>query len=173
VVAEFTNATSLQGGRTGYQWAKRVGGLFTFPEDARTIQSKVGISWVSSDKACQFINDEIPHWDLDKTVSQAKEQWNQEVLSKIDIQTDNATLLTMFYTGLYHANLMPSDRTGENPHWKSDEPYYDDFYTLWDTFRCTHALTSLILPGREVEISKWALQKTFRIVTNSTSPKYD
>lgn len=26
---------------------------------------------------------------------------------------------------------MPSDRTGENPYWESEEPYYDDFYTLW------------------------------------------
>ncbi|KAH7303643.1 glycosyl hydrolase [Stachybotrys elegans] len=152
VGAEFTDATSLQGGRTGYQWAKRVGGLFTFPANSTTIQSKVGISWISSDKACQFIHDEIPHWDLETTVAQAKDKWNAEVLSKIDLQTNNSTLLTMFYTGLYHANLMPSDRTGENPYWESDEPYYDDFYTLWDTFRCTHALTSLILPEREVDI---------------------
>lgn len=24
---------------------------------------------------------------------------------------------------------MPTDRTGENPGWTSDEPYYDDIYT--------------------------------------------
>lgn len=25
---------------------------------------------------------------------------------------------------------MPSDRTGENPLWVSEEPFWDDFYTL-------------------------------------------
>jgi hypothetical protein len=25
---------------------------------------------------------------------------------------------------------MPTDRTGENPGWKSSEPYYDDWYTV-------------------------------------------
>lgn len=109
--------------------------------------SKVGISWISADKACQFL-DEIPGWDLNSTVQAAKDQWNAEVLSKIDVQSTNETQLEMFYTALYHSHLMPSDRTGENPNWESDEPYYDDFYTIWDTFRCLHALTTLILPNR-------------------------
>jgi putative alpha-1,2-mannosidase len=90
----------------------------------------VGISWISTEKACQFIADEIPHWDLDTTVSQAQEAWNTEVLSKIEVKTENITQLEMFYTALYHGHLLPSDRTGENPYWESDEPYYDDFYTL-------------------------------------------
>lgn len=28
---------------------------------------------------------------------------------------------------------MPTDRTGENPGWTSDEPYYDDIYTAVST----------------------------------------
>ena len=31
---------------------------------------------------------------------------------------------------------MPSNRTGENPGWNTTEPSYDDYYTLWDIFRC-------------------------------------
>nr|XP_036576474.1 secreted glycosidase-like protein 6 [Colletotrichum truncatum]KAF6783230.1 secreted glycosidase-like protein 6 [Colletotrichum truncatum] len=150
----YNNQTSISGGVNGYQYANRIGGLFSFPSNTSTLTSKVGISWISADKACQFIKDEIPHWDLNKTVSEAKAAWNNEVLSKIDVKTENQTQLEMFYTGVYHAHLMPSDRTGENPHWQSKEPYYDDFYTLWDTFRCTHALVSLILPSRQVDMSK-------------------
>lgn len=151
----FANSSySVVGGTDGYQYADRVGALFSFPSDASTVTSKVGISWISADKACQFINDEIPHWDLNTTVAEAKDRWNSDVLSKIDVQTENQTQLEMLYTGLYHGHLMPSDRTGENPNWVSDEPYYDDFYTLWDTFRCTHALVSLILPDRQVDMSE-------------------
>ena len=29
-------------------------------------------------------------------------------------------------------NLIPTNKTGENPLWKSSEPYYDDIFTLWD-----------------------------------------
>lgn len=148
------NSDSVWGGTNGYQYADRVGALFSFPSNSSTLTSKVGISWISSDKACQFVNDEIPHWDLNTTVTEAKHRWSSDVLSKIDVQTDNQTQLEMFYTGLYHGHLMPSDRTGENPNWVSEEPYYDDYYTLWDTFRCTHALVSLILPDRQVDMSK-------------------
>ncbi|EQB45904.1 hypothetical protein CGLO_15142 [Colletotrichum gloeosporioides Cg-14] len=148
----YNNATSIYGGIDGYQYADRIGGIFSFPSTVSTLTSKVGVSWISTEKACQFIKDEIPHWDLNKTVTEAKAAWNEEVLSKIDVQTQNETQLDMFYTGLYHSHLMPSDRTGENPAWESKEPYYDDFYTLWDTFRCTHALISLILPNRQVDM---------------------
>lgn len=41
-----------------------------------------------------------------------------------------------------------SDRTGENPHWTADEPYYDDYYAIWDTFRCLNSLWLLIEPER-------------------------
>jgi putative alpha-1,2-mannosidase len=145
----FINGTSITGGTIGYQYADRIGALFEFPSNATTITSKIGISWISASKACEFLDSEIPHWDLNTTVSQAKETWNSEVLSKIDVQSKNTTRLEMFYTALYHAHLLPSDRTGENPNWESDEPYYDDFYTLWDTFRCLHSLYTLILPSRQ------------------------
>ncbi|KAH6659425.1 alpha-1,2-mannosidase family protein-like protein [Truncatella angustata] len=147
----LTSETTIQGGTIGYQYADRIGALFEFPHNITTITSKVGVSWISADKACQFL-EEIPGWDFNATVDAAKDQWNTEVLSKIDVKTANQTRLEMFYTGLYHAHLLPSDRTGENPNWVSNEPYYDDFYTIWDTFRCLHALTTLILPDRVVGI---------------------
>lgn len=58
----------------------------------------------------------------------------------------------MFYTGLYHTMIMPVDRTGENPLWTNDEPYYDDFYTIWDTFRTSSPLITLIDSKRKVDI---------------------
>lgn len=120
----FTNQTSIQGGVVGYQYADRIGALFEFPSNTTTVTSKVGLSWISAEKACRFM-DEIPNWDMEATVQAAKDQWNEEVLSKIDVQTDNKTQLDMFYTGMYHSHLLPSDRSGENPYWDSEEPYYD------------------------------------------------
>ncbi|KAI0108118.1 glycoside hydrolase family 92 protein [Daldinia grandis] len=151
VTATFTNDTSIDGGTVGYQYADRVGALFEFPSNVTTVNSKVGVSWVSTDKACQFL-DEIPHWNLEHVRDAAKDQWNSDVFSKIDVTSTNHTQLEMFYTAMYHAHLLPSNRTGDNPYWESDEPYYDDFYTIWDTFRCLHSLYVLIQPKTQIEI---------------------
>src|SRR5262249_1974456 len=50
------------------------------------------------------------------------------------------------YSNLYGMYLIPSNRTGENPNWTSDEPYYDDIFTLWDLFRCSTALQHILHP---------------------------
>ncbi|KAI1798496.1 glycoside hydrolase family 92 protein [Daldinia bambusicola] len=149
--ATFTNDTSIDGGVVGYQYADRVGALFEFPSNVTTVQSKVGVSWVSTDKACQFL-DEIPHWNLEHVRDAAKNRWNSDVFSKINVTSTNHTQLEMFYTAMYHAHLLPSNRTGDNPYWESDEPYYDDFYTIWDTFRCLNSLYVLIQPQTQIEI---------------------
>jgi len=68
---------------------------------------------------------------MNATITAAQQAWNNNVLSKIQVNDNrNATLLELFYSAMYRSHLLPSDRTGENPYWQSDEPYYDDFYTL-------------------------------------------
>lgn len=60
----------------------RLGAVFTFNESHVT--SRVGISWISSEKACQFVNDEIPaNSQIQDLVSASKSVWNLEVLSRI------------------------------------------------------------------------------------------
>lgn len=107
------------------------------------------MSWISVDKACQFAT-EIQDYDINSTMSAAKRTWNTEILSKIQVaDTSNASRLELFYSAMYRAHLLPSNRTGENPIWRSDEPYYDDYYTIWDTFRCLNSLYLLIEPDIE------------------------
>ncbi|KAI0142109.1 glycosyl hydrolase [Pestalotiopsis sp. NC0098] len=128
----------------------RVGAVFSWDSDTESqIRSRVGISFISTEKACRFKDDEIPSWNLNDTVDAAVKEWNESVFSKIQVPTDdsaNTTNLILLYSSLYFMHLMPSDRTGENPLWDSGEPSWDDFYTLWDTFRCTVSLYHLIQP---------------------------
>jgi putative alpha-1,2-mannosidase len=63
-----------------------------------------------------------------------------------------------FTQALYHTMLMPVDRTGENPLWENDSPYYDDFYAIWDTYRSSSPLITLISPSRQVDIVNAMLQ---------------
>jgi putative alpha-1,2-mannosidase len=128
----------------------RIGALFSWTNTSPSqIKSRVGISFISVSKACAFKSSEIPSWNLNTTVSTAKEEWNRDVFSKIRVSTSpsqNQTNLILLYSSLYFMHLMPSDRTGENPLWDSAEPYWDDFYTLWDIFRNTVSLYHLIQP---------------------------
>lgn len=57
----------------------------------------------------------------------------------------NDTLKRMLYSALYQTGLLPTDKTSENPRWHSDEdtPYFDDHYTLWDTYRTAMPLYHL------------------------------
>jgi predicted alpha-1,2-mannosidase len=125
---------------------------------AETIEMKIGISFISCLKAKQNIETEIPHWSFEKTLTETQQRW-EALLKKIEI--DKSTPLhqqRMFYTALYHTMLMPVDRTGENPGWENTTPYYDDFYAIWDTFRSSHPLITLIDPARQTDIINALLQ---------------
>jgi putative alpha-1,2-mannosidase len=122
-----------------------VGGFFTFSE--ATVSSRVGISWISNDQACQNLDNEIPAGTAFSTiVENTKAAWSSQVLSKITTTTTNITNLELLYTSLYFMNLLPTNQTGENPGWTSSEPYYSDIFTLWDLFRCSTALLHVLNP---------------------------
>jgi predicted alpha-1,2-mannosidase len=94
---------------------------------------------------------EIAGFDFDGTRASALTVWDS-ALSPVQLNGASDQEQQVFYTALYHTMLMPVDRTGENPLWQSREPYYDDFYTLWDTFRTSSPLLTLIAPQRQDEI---------------------
>ena len=105
---------------------------------------KIGISHVSMEKA--EMNYRQSEYGFYAQVSALRTAWNEK-LSKIDIEgTDKQK--RMFYTGIYHTMLMPVDKSGENPHF-SATPYYDDYYAIWDTYRTSMPLLTLIDEDRQ------------------------
>ncbi|QRV86656.1 glycoside hydrolase family 92 protein [Ceratobasidium sp. AG-Ba] len=138
-----------------------IGGLLSWEYDGTRgleLESRVGVSFISAEKACQFVKDEVP-WSqtFNTTVQAVKDAWNTEILSSITVPAENGatndTLLGLLYTHLYGTALMPTDRTGENPgKWNSKEPYYDDWYTVSDLFRCTTPFYHLVFTNRYVDM---------------------
>ena len=114
-----------------------------FPDSIVNI--KVGISYVSSIQAKR----NIPDCDFDTQLNKVRESWEQ-LLSRIQIKGKEQDK-RMFYTALYHTMLMPVDKTGENPKW-TEKPYYDDYYAIWDTYRTSTPLITLIDEQREIAI---------------------
>ena len=147
------NSSYVSGGPAYYNYGRRVGSVFTFDSSLSTLNSRVGVSFSSVDNACAFLNEEIPGWNISSTAEKTQQEWTT-TLSKITTSDlSNRTRLEMFYTALYHTHLMPTDRTNDNANWNAgNTPSYDDFYTLWDTFRCLNSLYILISQDRAVGI---------------------
>ena len=112
---------------------------------------KVGISAVDILGAQQNVEQEIPHWDFDKTKHTVQNAWESN-LSKIQVHGRDEDHKTVFYTALYHSLLNPNiyiDVDGRyrgmdmNIHQDSTDNHYTIF-SLWDTFRATHPLFTLI-----------------------------
>ena len=122
---------------------KKTGALVSF--SSQQVNIKIGISYLSSLKA----KDNIPNHNFDVQLSQLRDTW-ETLFSRISIKgTDQQK--RMFYTALYHTMLMPVDRSSENPLWL-DTPYYDDYYALWDIYRTSLPLITILDPIRERDI---------------------
>jgi len=131
---------------------KPIGVTFDFStHKGQVVQAKVGISFIGADQARLSIQTEIPGWSFEAVHRANVEQWNKE-LGKLQLAGETDAQRRKLYTAMYHVMMMPVDRTGENPDWSSTEPYYDDYYAVWDTFRSSSPLLTLISPDRQRDI---------------------
>src|SRR6266851_2582270 len=129
-----------------------IGASFDFTTKAnQVVQAKVGISFISAEQAKENVQQEVPAWNFDAVHVAATALWNVE-LAKLELTGANDSQRRQLYTAMYHIMLMPTDRTGENPAWQSTEPYYDDYYCIWDTYRSSNPLLTLISPDRQRDI---------------------
>ncbi|KAL4914964.1 glycosyl hydrolase family 92-domain-containing protein [Aspergillus aurantiobrunneus] len=111
------------------------------------ITARIGMSFVSIDQACSNAEREQADFDFDGTVAAAESAWRSKMdVITVDAEGVSTDLQTVFWSGAYRAMISPQDYTGENPLWESDEPYYDSFYCIWDSFRGIHQLLTLIDP---------------------------
>ena len=96
-----------------------------------TITARVGVSFVSTDQACQNAETEVPDplGSFNAIKTNAANAWRQK-LSVVSVNTAGTddSLLTTFYTGIYRTFMSPQNYTGENPVWHSIVPYFDSFY---------------------------------------------
>jgi predicted alpha-1,2-mannosidase len=121
------------------------------PSTARPLLMKIGISFISVEQARRNLMAEIPGFGFDAVHAAAVAEWDK-ALGAVELTGETEEQAQILYTAIYHAMLMPTDRTGENPLWTSSEPYYDDYYAIWDTFRTSGPLLTLIAPQRETAI---------------------
>lgn len=124
----------------------RVGAFLGFATaDSGTVTMKIGVSLKSIEQAKRWLDEEIPGWNFDAVRDTAKAVWNR-ALGKIEVEGGTDTLRTLFYTALYHAMLMPRDRTGDVKGYPDNAPLWDDEYAVWDTWRTMFPLMEFVDP---------------------------
>jgi predicted alpha-1,2-mannosidase len=133
------------------------GAYLTFAPGEEPVMVKVGVSFVSIEQAKKNAMTEIANFDFEGTRRAAVRAWDEE-LGSVKIEGGTTSERQQFATGLYHSMLMPVDRTGENPLWQSTTQYYDDFYCIWDTFRSSTPLLTILHPKRVTAILQSLLE---------------
>jgi putative alpha-1,2-mannosidase len=114
---------------------------------------RVGLSFMGIDQACKNAETEIPDFEFEKVLEAAEDAWRQKLsVIQVDATGVSEELQTVFWSGTYRAMISPQDYTGENPLWKSDEPYYDSYYCIWDSFRSIHPLLTLLDPHSQARM---------------------
>jgi len=133
------------------------------PNGTEPILVKAGLSAVSPEGAMKNLEAELPHWDYERVRHESRQAW-AEVLNKIQIETQDTTILRNFYTALYHAHIAPynyqdvdgSFRGMDKQVHKNANPQ-DGHYTvfsLWDTYRALHPLLTIIDPDRALRYGR-------------------
>ncbi|HMQ60143.1 MAG TPA: GH92 family glycosyl hydrolase [Flavilitoribacter sp.] len=72
------------------------------PSGADTLKMKVGLSYTSVENARLNLETELPDWDFDRVVGEAKSEWDG-LLSRIRVEGGTNTDRRRFYTDLWHA----------------------------------------------------------------------
>jgi predicted alpha-1,2-mannosidase len=119
------------------------------------IEVKIGISYVSIENARLNLEAEIGQMTFDNVKSAAKGMW-QDLLSKIDVETDVRDDKVKFYTAIYHTMSHPNIINDANGDYPSMENIHSikkvegrqrfTLYSLWDTYRTLHPFFSLTYP---------------------------
>lgn len=140
-------AHAADGGDQRVHIANRLGAYARF-SPGQTVTLKLAVSFVSIDQAKAHMAAETQGRDFAGVRAEAEAQW-VKVLSTIDADGGTPDQRRQFHSALYRLHTMPHDLSGDNAWWVSTEPHYEDFYTLWDTFRTVHPLLTLVEPQRQ------------------------
>lgn len=117
----------------------------------KPVYIKIGISAVDEAGAYKNLEKEIGNKTFDQVKNEAQTAWEKQ-LEKIVIESDNEDYKTVFYTAMYHTMIAPNiyqDVDGRyrgmdlKVHESKDFDYYTVF-SLWDTYRATHPLYTII-----------------------------
>ena len=136
----------------------------SFGKIEEALITKVAISSVDSLGALENLK-EIKDLNFNQCLNNAEKTWDNQ-LKKIDINTKSEKKKEIFYSALYHSFLAPNTYNDINgnyngmdlkKHNSSDKHY--TVFSLWDTFRATHPLFTILETKRTNEFIRTLLRQ--------------
>ncbi|QWG08389.1 GH92 family glycosyl hydrolase [Flammeovirga kamogawensis] len=125
--------------------------VFDGVDNQNQVTAAMGISSVSVEGAHVALEQEAKGYSFDLKRQAASTIW-EKALKQIKVTTKDKKAREIFYTALYHSKIAPvthSDALGEYKgadhkiHKAEGFTYYSTF-SLWDTFRAVHPLSTII-----------------------------
>lgn len=152
----FTTKTLLENDKK-----EMVHAQFNFENTKQELLVKVGMSNVSMEGAQKNLEQEIPHWDFEKVKKEAEAAWEKE-LQKVAVEGGSKDQKTIFYTALYHSFLAPNLFMDVDGQYRGTDlkihkaEGFDNYtiFSLWDTFRGTHPLYTILQRKRTSDLIK-------------------
>lgn len=140
----WTGSTASDGVLTATTATRqKLGGWMKFDTTtSRTVHLKLAVSFVSVEQARAHLESEIPAWDLTGLETAAKNRWI-EAISTLNAPGIGHAEGRKLYTALFHSLVQPRDRTLDAG-WNA--PFWDDQYTLWDTWQSLYPLLAIVKP---------------------------
>ena len=140
-----------------------------FPACQPVIELKLALSHVSVANARENLLAEVGSANFDSVQFRARDAW-EKVLNLIQIEGGTPQQQTIFYTALFRTFQMPTEFNDVNGdyigfdnrvHRAEGFRYFTDM-SLWDTFRTTHPLYTLIAPRaqRDMLVSLVEMSRT-------------
>lgn len=134
-----------------------IGAYIKFKSSGKKVV-RVASSFTGWEGCEKNLQEEIPHWDFDKTRKELTDIWNQR-LGQITLGNASNTQKSMFYGAFYRASFLPrefNDVDGKYPSFAGGRQimqmadghnYYEDF-SMWDTYRALHPLINILSPSK-------------------------
>ena len=147
-------------------------------KDDPTLEVMIGMSTTSVDAAIANLDHEISSQDnFEKIRIKAAKQWN-DILSKVDVKGDFDKKV-MFYTSMYHLYIQPNNIADINGNFRSSSDKVlksrsGKFYStlsLWDTYRATHPLYTILTPSLVSEINASIVDHYAAMNVDPSNPK--
>ena len=160
--------------------------------NADTLNMKIGMSSASVEGAKANLAAEVPGWDFESVLQDAKKGWNS-YLAKVKIEGSEDDKVN-FYTSMYHLYIQPNNiadvdgkytgpsrKVSQSPNGK----YYST-WSQWDTFRAAFPMYTILTPElipdfvnsmldyseQQGHLPIWSLwgQETYTMIGNHSVP---
>jgi predicted alpha-1,2-mannosidase len=125
--------------------------------EARIVQFRYAISFISVAQARQNLAREMTRWDLESVARAGRARWNEE-LGKIQVSGGTTAQKRTFYTALYRCSERMINISEDGRYYSAyDHQVHDDprpFYVdnwIWDTYLALEPLQTILNPQMEAD----------------------